>query len=79
MYMSIHHINRWNDTDNKVVTDKIISEVRGQFPQFTDGDIRVTVVRKQIRLGTIIPALYIVHVASCKCYFQTLCQRERKD
>ena len=75
--VSIHH--RWNDPDNKVVTDKIVSEVKGQFPQFSEGDIKGKCCQKPMRIGTIIPALF-VHTASCKRYFQTLCQREkRKD
>ena len=33
-------IYRWNDPDNKAATDKVLSEVKGQFPQFSEGDIR---------------------------------------
>ena len=34
------YLHRWNGPDNKVVTEKVISEVKAQFPQFADGDIK---------------------------------------
>ena len=29
-----------NDPDNKSVTDKLVSEVKAQFPHFAEGDIK---------------------------------------
>lgn len=43
-------MHRWNDPDNKVVTEKVISEVKGQFPQFAEGDIKGECCKKQISL-----------------------------
>ena len=33
-------VHRWNDPDNKATTDKVLSEVKGQFPQFSEGDVK---------------------------------------
>ena len=67
------------------MTDKLISEVKSQFPQFAEGDIKGMVIYTYIPIilyssliNTIYCRLYIV--VSCRHYFQTLLQREkRKD
>ena len=70
---------RWSDPDNESVTAKVVSEVKAQFPHFAEGDIKSNYFLSAVVYTNSVYKCLIL-LASCKRYFQTLNQREkRKD
>ncbi len=69
---------RFTDPANRTVTDSIVKEVRGQFPHFTEGQVKC----KYSYLGTsVLPEHYVpmsCSTVSCNRYFRTLCQKDKR-
>ena len=69
---------RFTHPDNRTVIESIVKEVRGQFPHFTEGIVNVSPAIKLFMDTLSNTRLFLGFTVSCKRYFRTLCQKEKR-